>query len=234
MKTASLRVLIIEDNHDIVANLYAFLEPLGYELDCAFNGALGLELARQSIFDVIVLDIMLPGMDGLTVCSTLRTTYADTVPILMLTARDTISDRVAGLDSGADDYLIKPFSMKELDARLRALARRSQRKLQDTLTWGEVTLQLSTHVATRAGQPLKLSPTGFLLLETLLRAAPGIVSRADLERAIWGETPPDSSALRTHIHELRQSLDRSFAYPLLKTVPRVGYGLTEPPSGTLA
>ena len=121
-----IRVLLVEDNQDITANLYAFLEPLGYELDCAASGTAGLRQAADGHFDVIVLDIMLPGMDGLTLCRTLRRDYANPVPILMLTARDTVADRVTGLDCGADDYLVKPFSMKELDARLRALVRRSQ------------------------------------------------------------------------------------------------------------
>ncbi|WP_300848313.1 response regulator transcription factor, partial [uncultured Bilophila sp.] len=126
MSADSIRALIIEDNQDITANLYAFLEPLGYRLDCAASGAAGLERATGGGFDVIVLDVMLPGMDGLTLCRTLRERYGDPTPILMLTARDTVADRVAGLDCGADDYLIKPFSMKELDARLRALVRRAQ------------------------------------------------------------------------------------------------------------
>lgn len=126
MEAGRIRALIIEDNQDITANLYAFLEPLGYELDCSANGHIGLEMAVAGTFDVIVLDIMLPGMDGLAVCRALREEHVDPTPILMLTARDTVADRVTGLDCGADDYLVKPFSMKELDARLRALVRRAR------------------------------------------------------------------------------------------------------------
>ena len=121
-----IRALIIEDNPDIVANLYAFLEPLGYELDCAYNGRTGLERARSGSFDVILLDVMLPGLDGLTVCRRLRDEYGDATPVLMLTARDTVADKVSGLDCGADDYVVKPFSLKEVDARLRALVRRAR------------------------------------------------------------------------------------------------------------
>lgn len=228
MEQRRLRALIVEDNQDITANLYAFLEPLGYELDCAATGTAGLELAAGGTFDVIVLDIMLPGMDGLAVCHALRTRYTVATPILMLTARDTVADRVTGLDVGADDYLIKPFSMKELDARLRALVRRAQgRQTLSVLRWGDIELDPAAHSASRSGTPLKLSPTGFTILETLLRAAPRIVSRAELEREIWGDAPPDSDALRTHIHELRQKLDKPFAHPLLKTVPHVGYGLSD-------
>ena len=226
MDARPIRALIVEDNQDITANLYAFLEPLGYALDCAANGSVGLERAVEGAFDVIVLDVMLPGMDGLAVCRALRERYADPTPILMLTARDTVADRVAGLDCGADDYLIKPFSLKELDARLRALVRRAKgRQTRAVLRWEDVELDPAAHTAARAGVPLRLGPTAFAILETLLRAAPDVVPRAELERELWGDSPPDSDALRTHIHELRQKLDKPFAVPLLKTVPHVGYGL---------
>ena len=211
MEAGRIRALIIEDNQDITANLYAFLEPLGYELDCSA---------------VIVLDIMLPGMDGLAVCRALREEHVDPTPILMLTARDTVADRVTGLDCGADDYLVKPFSMKELDARLRALVRRARgRQTRSVLRWEDIELDPAAHSATRSGVPLRLSPTGFVILETLLRAAPAVVPRTELEQAIWGDFPPDSDALRTHIHELRQKLDKPFTCPLLKTIPHVGYTL---------
>ncbi len=226
MSAPRIHALIIEDNQDITANLYAFLEPLGYELDCAHTGTAGLESARNGRFDVIMLDIMLPGLDGLSVCRALRREHAVDTPILMLTARDTVADRVAGLDDGADDYLVKPFSMKELDARLRALVRRAQgTQTTASLRWEDLTLDPASHTACRAGLPLKLGPTAFTILAALMRAAPRIVSRAELEQAVWGDTPPESGALRTHIHELRQRLDKPFPRPLLKTVPHVGYGL---------
>ena len=178
MEAGRIRALIIEDNQDITANLYAFLEPLGYELDCSANGHIGLEMAVAGTFDVIVLDIMLPGMDGLAVCRALREDHTDPTPILMLTARDTVADRVTGLDCGADDYLVKPFSMKELDARLRALVRRAQgRQTRSVLRWEDIELDPAAHSATRSGVPLRLSPTGFVILETLLRAAPSSPER---------------------------------------------------------
>lgn len=161
MEAGRIRALIIEDNQDITANLYAFLEPLGYELDCSANGHIGLEMAVAGTFDVIVLDIMLPGMDGLAVCRALREDHTDPTPILMLTARDTVADRVTGLDCGADDYLVKPFSMKELDARLRALVRRAQgRQTRSVLRWEDIELDPAAHSATRSGVPLRLSPRG--------------------------------------------------------------------------
>ena len=224
-----IRALIIEDNPDIVANLYAFLEPLGYELDCAYNGRTGLERARSGSFDVILLDVMLPGLDGLTVCRRLRDEYGDATPVLMLTARDTVADKVSGLDCGADDYVVKPFSLKEVDARLRALVRRARGgQGGGVVRLGGVELDEAAHTASRDGRPLRLSPTGFILLGELLRAAPRVVPREALERAVWGDSPPDSDALRTHIHELRRVLDKPFAVPLLRTVPHVGYGLTLP------
>ncbi len=226
MRARSIRVLIVEDNADITANLYAFLEPMGYQLDHAASGTTGLRLAVGNRYDVIVLDIMLPGIDGLEVCRSLRRDHGSPVPILMLTARDTVADRVAGLDTGADDYLVKPFSMKELDARLRALVRRSEgRQAQGLLTVADVELDPAAHTARRAGIPLRLGPTAFSILEELMRRAPAVVPRAELEQAIWGDSPPDSDALRTHIHELRRKLDKPFAVPLLKTIPHVGFVL---------
>lgn len=229
MRPSAIRVLIVEDNPDITANLYAFLEPLGYELDCAASGLAGLELAVANTYDVLVLDIMLPGMDGLAVCKTLRERYAKDVPILMLTARDTVADRVSGLDCGADDYLVKPFSMKELDARLRALVRRARgRQVVSVLRFEDVELSPATHTASRSGLPLRLGPAAFTILEELLRASPAVVSRAHLEQVLWGDSPPDSDVLRTHIHELRSKLDKPFHTALLKTVPHVGFVLVKP------
>ncbi len=223
---SGIRILLVEDNRDITANLYAFLEPLGYVPDCAYSGTAALRLVRENPYDVIVLDVMLPGVDGLTVCRLLREEYGVATPVIMLTARDTVQDKVAGLDCGADDYLVKPFSLKELEARLRALVRRSGAGRTGTvLRWEDVTLHPAERTAERAGTALQLSPTEFLILEMLLRAAPDIVRRTDLEWRIWGDAPPAGSALRTHIHELRRKLDKPFAVPLLKTVPHVGYGL---------
>lgn len=229
MPAKAIRVLIVEDNQDITANLYAFLEPLGYQIDCAANGLAGLKLAIKNSYDVMVLDIMLPGMDGLAVCKSLRERHARALPILMLTARDTVADRVSGLDCGADDYLVKPFSMKELDARLRALVRRARgEQVASILRFEDVELDPATHKATRSGLPIRLGPAAFSILEELMRAAPAVVSRQDLEQMLWGDNPPDSDVLRTHIHELRSKLDKPFTIPLLKTVPHVGFVLAKP------
>ena len=217
MEAGRIRALIIEDNQDITANLYAFLEPLGYELDCSANGHIGLEMAVAGTFDVIVLDIMLPGEDGYSILERLKASQeTKNIPVIMVTAKEAEFDKVRGLE----------FSMKELDARLRALVRRARgRQTRSVLCWEDIELDPAAHSATRSGVPLRLSPTGFVILETLLRAAPAVVPRTELEQAIWGDFPPDSDALRTHIHELRQKLDKPFTCPLLKTIPHVGYTL---------
>ena len=223
-----MRVLIVEDNHDIVANLYAYLEPLGYALDCARNGEAGLKAAGGGHYDAIVLDVMLPGMDGLALCRRLREQLRRTTPVLMLTARDTIQDKISGFESGADDYLVKPFSMAELDVRLKALVRRAcDAHVQAVLSFGDLSFDTATMTATRASRRIELTPTGYKLLAALMQAAPKIVSREMLEDAVWGDERPDSDALRTHIHALRQALDKPFAQPLLKTLQGVGYRLVD-------
>lgn len=223
-----MRILIIEDNPDIVANLYGFLEPLGYTLDSARNGHAGLALALAQDFDAIVLDLMLPGLDGLEVCRRIRREANHPAPILMLTARDTVEDKVDGFDAGADDYLVKPFSLVELEARLKALVRRSRgAQSGGMLCLGDLQFDPATFEATREGRPLQLTPTGYKLLAALLRAAPQVVSRERLEREVWGDDPPDSDALRTHLYSLRMVLDKPFAAPMLKTIPGIGYRLID-------
>ncbi len=219
-------ILVIEDHFDILANLHAFLEPLGYVVDSAGTGPAGLAQAGHHSYDVIVLDLMLPGMDGIEVCSQLRQVLRQPTPVLMLTARDTLQDKVAGFDAGADDYLVKPFSMVELDVRLKALHRRARgRHVATKLALADLQLDLRTLVATRAGRRLRLTPSGAKLLSALLRAVPQVLTRAELERELWGDSPPASDALRVHMHVLRQEIDRDCAVPLLRTVPGVGYCL---------
>ena len=171
-------VLLVEDNEDILANLYAYLEPLGYELDCARNGRTGLEMAASGQFDLVVLDIMLPGLDGISLCRALREEHGVQVPVIMLTARDTVADRVLGLDAGADDYLVKPFALRELEARIRALLRRG--RTQESAQGGElrvddVCIDVAGHRVTRQGREVKVSPTGFRILCELARRAPALV-----------------------------------------------------------
>lgn len=223
-----MRILVIEDNEDLAANIIEFLSARGHIVDSATDGVTGLHLAVVNHFDAIVLDLMLPGIDGLALCERLRDEADKQTPILMLTARDTIDDKLAGFASGADDYLIKPFSLLELDARLAALGNRGPRRSSHHLKTGSLSLNLDTWQAEREGQPLTLTPTALRLLEVLLRASPKLVRRAELETAIWGDHPPDSEALRTHIHALRAAIDKPFAKAMLQTVPTMGYRLTDP------
>ena len=224
-----VRILVIEDNPDIVANLYAFLEPKGYTLDSARNGIAGLAMAAEGDFDAVVLDLSLPGLDGVDVCRRLRNDFQCSTPILMLTARDTVQDKVIGFDCGADDYLVKPFSMVELEVRIKALVRRAKSAhVQTVMRFSEVQFDPATHEASRAGVPLQLTPMGYKILAKLLREAPRLVSREALEREVWGDDPPDSDALRSHIHTLRATLDKPFGAPMLKTLPGIGYRLVVP------
>jgi DNA-binding response OmpR family regulator len=226
---SGLRVLIVEDNGDILANLYGYLEPLGYALDSARDGFTGLALAADCVHDAIVLDLMLPGLDGLELCRRLRQELRRDTPVLMLTARDTVEDRVLGLRSGADDYLVKPFASTELDARLQALVRRSRGRVSDAIiAVGTLRFDLKTYEATRDGRRLELSPMGYRMLAALMRASPAIVTRETLERELWGDQRPESDALRTHIHAVRQAVDKPFAHPMLITIPSVGYRLVDP------
>ena len=224
-----LRILIVEDNPDIVANLAAFLEPLGYSVVSARTGPAGLALGSAGGFDAVVLDLGLPGMDGLEVCRRLRGEHRLTTPILMLTSRDTLQDKVLGFDVGVDDYLVKPFSLVELELRLKALLRRASGSTSPSIVrFADVSLDLSALDATRAGMPLRLTPTGYKLLAILLREAPRLVRRESLEEAVWGKEPPESDALRTHMHSLRVALDKPFGSALLKSVPGLGYKLVRP------
>ena len=227
---AMTRLLIIEDNPELVANLYAFLEPLGYVLDDARDGASGLHLATGHDYDAILLDLMLPRLDGMTLCRRLREEFQNPVPIIMLTARDPVDDRVQGFALGADDYLVKPCSLKELDARIQALVRRAQgRNVQGTLSWHDLKVDTRAPQAWRQGRTITLTPSTHKLLLCLMRAAPEVVRKQEMEYLLWGDHPPESGALRTHIHELRQHADKHFDPPLIETVHGVGWRLAALP-----
>lgn len=222
-----MRILVIEDNRDILANVLDYLELKGYVVDCAQDGLGGLHLAATQEYDLIVLDVMLPGIDGYQVCKRLREDAGRDTPIIMLTARDALADRLQGLGAGADDYLIKPFALSELVARIEAILRRSQGVRKRQLQVGDLHYDLDTLQATRAGQPLRLNPIGHKLLALLMQKSPAVVRREQLEQALWGDDIPDSDSLRSHVHQLRQVLDKPFATPLLHTVHGVGFRLAE-------
>jgi len=223
-----MHILVIEDNPDLAGNLCDFLEARRHTVDIVNNGLAGLRFCLENSYDVVVLDLMLPGMDGLEVCSRMRAA-GRTTPVLMLTARDTLANKLEGFGSGADDYLVKPFAMPELEARLLALARRGRGELTTALLMvADLTFDPKTLRVERAGQRIELAPIPLRILSTLMRYSPGVVRREDLEREIWADNPPDSDALRAHIHALRSAIDRGAVAPLLQTVRGIGYQLAGP------
>ncbi len=224
-----MHILLIEDNTDLVINLCEFFEQRGHTVDSAGDGLTGLHLAVVNDYDVIVLDLMLPGMDGIDVCRQLRGPAARSTPLLMLTARDTLDEKLVGFAAGADDYLIKPFALSELEARLCALATRPPlSNHQQVLEVGDLTFNLETLHVERGGVPLKPTRVGLRILELLMRETHRVVRRREVERLLWGDDPPDSDALRSHIHALRKIMDRPFPVPLLRTVHGIGYRLAPP------
>ena len=226
MQVVSASLLLIEDHPDIAEMVFNYLEQSGYTVDYAADGLTGLHLAVTNDYDLIILDLMLPGLDGLALCSRLRTDGRCDTPVLMLTARDTLDDKVAGLDAGADDYLTKPFELRELAARIGALLRRRRGQVAaEILSVADLRLDMGTLEVTRAGQPLTLTPIGLKMLAVLMKASPRVVSRAELERQVWGETLPDSDTLRSHLYNLRKIIDKPFGAALLHTISGAGYCL---------
>jgi DNA-binding response OmpR family regulator len=222
-----VRVLIVEDNRDICDNIAAYLAKHSYVMDFAYDGISAMQLALTNPFDVIVLDLMLPGMDGLSFCQKLRTDAEITTPVLMLTARDTLDDKLKGFAAGADDYLVKPFALQELHARLQALYKRSHGRTDNLLAVADLTLNRATQQVHRAGQRIDLSAAGMRLLQRLMEQAPSVVARDELETLLWADEPPDGDALRSHLYKLRQVIDKPFNNPLIHTVHRIGYRLAE-------
>ena len=219
---------MVEDNHRLNASLRQSLIEDGYAVDPAYDGEEGEELACMTAYDVIVLDIMLPIKDGLEVCRSLRNKRINT-PILMLTARDTVDDRIIGLDSGADDYLIKPFAMGELRARLRALLRRDSDDKSSLLTIGDLTLDPATHTVQRAGQGIQLTAKEFSLLEYFMRNADRMISRQMVEDHVWDyDFVSGSNVVDVYIRRLRRKIDDPFEVKLFETVRGAGYRLHKP------
>jgi DNA-binding response OmpR family regulator len=203
--------------------MFDYFESRGHTMDLAGDGIPGLHFASTNQYDVIVLDWMLPSMDGITMCKRLRDAGKHT-PVLMLTARDSLDDKIAGLEAGADDYVVKPFSMREVEARLLALVRRAQvRESTGLLQVGDLTLNTATLKVVRGGRTIVLPPIALKLLEFLMRQSPKVLTREEVERYIWGDLPPNSDALRAHLHVLRNAVDQKDDKPLIKTLRGIGY-----------
>ena len=222
-----LRILIVEDNADIAENISDYLESLGHITDFAMDGVVGLHLALTQNYDVIILDIMLPAMDGLTFCRKLRKEGLKHTPVLMLTARDTLEDKLAGFKAGSDDYLVKPFALEELTARILALVRRTVEKSQAVLRVADLELDPGSMQVSRGSLSIELNRACLKILTILMKAYPDVVERNELEQALWGDMPPGSDALRSHIYTLRRQIDKPFETQLLITVHGIGYKLAD-------
>ena len=223
-----LRILVVEDNPDLAANLVDYLEAKGHLTDATGDGISGLRLATRNSYDVIILDLVLPGLDGVSLCRRLRQEVGKLTPILMLTARDSIEDKITGLEAGADDYVVKPFEMRELAARIKALGRRAHAASpRQKLRIGDLLFDTATFQVVRAGKLLELPPIPLRILETLMRASPRVLDRAELERSVWGDAPPDSDSLRAHLHVLRNAIDKPFDKALIHTLRGIGWQITD-------
>ena len=226
-----MRILVIEDNHRLSRSLAANLTHEGYSVDAAYDGQEGQDLAELTPYDLIILDILLPEKDGLQVCRDLRRRRIHT-PILLLTARDSVDDRVQGLDCGADDYLVKPFAMRELLARLRALLRRQSPYTNGRLEMGDLVVDPATHTIEREGRSIDLTPKEFALLEFLLYHPNQVVTREMIEQHIWNyDFESESNVIDVYVRRLRRKIDDPFATKLLTTVRGVGYRLQPPERG---
>ncbi len=224
-----MKILIVEDDADISANLYDFLTAQGHSVDAAPNGLVGLHLATSQTFDAIILDLGLPGMDGLTLTQRLRRDAQLATPILMLTARDTLEDKLVGFDAGADDYLVKPFALREVEARLLALVKRAQGKVVNSrLRLGQLEYDPGSGTLTWGKTTLALPPKALQLLVAMLSQPGRLFSRAELETLVWGEEQETSDALRTQLSQLRRVLTLADGRCPLVTVHGRGYKLVDP------
>jgi DNA-binding response OmpR family regulator len=230
--TANQTILLVEDHTPLAQTVGEYLEASGFAVDYAADGLTAMHLAVTQPFSAIVLDIKLPGLDGMEVCRRLRKDARLATPIIMLTARDGLSDKLAGFDAGADDYLVKPFDLPELEARLRSLIRRrGGASFQREFAVDDLLLNADTGEVHRHGKRVRLSPKQFDILHLLMREAPRVVSREAIEREVWGDEPPDSDALRSHLYALRKAIDKPFAAELIETIPGRGFRIRAPSTG---
>ena len=223
-----MRILIVEDNVAIAANLYDYLEARGHNVEAASDGQMAFQLASKFSFDVILLDLSLPRMDGITLCHKLREELCADTPILMLTARDTLEDKLKGFQSGADDYLVKPFELEEVDARLHALHKRHAGKvISPSIQVHGLVFDARKKVVTFAGTEVALPPKCVRLLGMLISDPGRLFSRQELEIEIWGEEQDTSERLRHHLHLLRRLIVQAGGRDPIKTVHGLGYRLAE-------
>lgn len=225
MNCRSLSILVVEDHPTIARQIVDFLDGLGWQTDHAGTGALAIGLATQHTYDVILLDLNLPDIDGLEVCRTVKARAARNMPVLMLIARDAFEDKARGFNDGADDYLTKPFDLRELALRCEALARRATLHTETEMTVGPLTLQVRERRVCVHGAPVALTHTGFKILSLLCRTHPQAVTRSAMLHELWGHNPPDSDALKSHLYALRKQLELAGAPHVVTTIPQLGFRL---------
>ncbi len=218
-------IMIVEDDERLADLTCEYLQSNGLDVSVVSDGEEAIRRIRSEQPDLVVLDLMLPGMNGLEVCRALRERSERYTPVLMLTARGAVENKIEGFAAGADDYLAKPFSILELDARVKALVRRSAAPASKRLQIADLTLDLGTLEVKRGTHRIELAPIHIRILTLLMQRSPDVVSRSALESVVWGDDPPDSDALRVHIYTLRNAIDRPFDKALLHTVPKMGYRL---------
>lgn len=231
MNPRTLSILVVEDHPTIARQIVAFLEGLTWQADHAATGALAIALATREAYDVVLLDLNLPDIDGVEVCRAIKAQAPRKLPVLMLTARDAFEDKARGFKSGADDYLTKPFDLRELALRCEALARRRDLHLDQELRAGRLTLQLHDRRALLDGAPVALTQAGFRILTALCQAYPHAVSRSTLLHELWGADPPDSDALKSHVYALRKQLELVGGANMIATIPQLGYRLAPEAAG---
>lgn len=223
-----LNALLVEDDVDLATAVIDYFEMEDISCDHAVNGVIGLNLIEQNDYQVIILDLNLPLLNGLNVCKKMREQGMDT-PVIMLTAMDTLNDKLTGFDHGADDYLVKPFAVEELVARVLALSKRKSGQVTKLQAAG-LELDLASAQAVHHGTVLKISPTEFKILEVLLRNSPNPVSRERIFQEVWGDDQPESNSLKVHVYNLRKQLAKAGDKSILRTVPNVGFAISEPTS----
>jgi len=225
----NLSIILVEDHRQLAQTVVEFLEQEGATVDYAGNTSLARELVQEHHYDLMLLDVMLPGEDGYSFCQYLRKELALDLPVIFMTARDQLEDKLEGFDRGGDDYIVKPFALPELAARVSALIRRQRKEVTaNTLQVADLQLDPARQEVRRDGQLLKLSPTAFRILRILMRESPKVVSREQLEHELWGDLVPDSDALRSHLYNLRKAVDKPFEHALLETLPGVGFSIRPP------
>lgn len=224
-KAEIMRVLIVDDTHSVVETIMDYLELEGVDTDCAYNGESAIQLIKDNHYDVIIMDIMMPKLDGISAVKTLRDELYCNTPILFLTAKDSLDDKIQAFHSGGDDFLNKPFAMQELVLRLNALHKRGPRIDVGHLSFADLEMDLQTNEITREKQSIKLSKIQRTIFKLLLKNAPAAVSKEAVILEVWGEDSPSSDSLRSHIYGLRTALDKGFETSRLETLHSQGYRL---------